>query len=159
LAVFFPWFELGDGSAFVVELVAGVELGPGHDLFQAALQAGDLRCSDICKRGDCVSVERAEGDLVEVDETNFATARAGEGCCCVRANATAANNDHESVAEFGESFVSEKDAVSCQLFQNECFVVVAQTSAAGEGNASLVFFVQGRFIDSSATEVVDLGRC
>jgi hypothetical protein len=77
----------------------------------------------------------------------------------VRANATAANNDHEGVAEFGESFIGEKDTVSCQLFQNECFVVVAQTSAAGEGNASLVFFVQGRFIDSSATEVVDLGRC
>ena len=75
------------------------------------------------------------------------------------ANATAADNDHEGVAKFSESFVGEEDSVSCQLFQNECFVVVAQTGAAGEGNASFVFFVQGGFVDSSATEVVDLGVC
>ena len=74
LAVFFPWFELGGGSAFVVELVAGVELRPGHDLFEAALQAGDFGGSDVCERGDCVSVQRAESDLVEVDETDLATA-------------------------------------------------------------------------------------
>ena len=72
------------------------------------------------------------------------------------ANATAANNDHEGVAELGESFIGEEDAVSCQLFQNECFIIVAQTGAAGEGNASFVFFVEGRFVYSSATEVVDL---
>ena len=75
------------------------------------------------------------------------------------ANATAANNNHEGVAEFGESLVGEENSVSCQLFQNECFIVVAQTGAPGEGNASFIFFVQGRFVHSSATEIVDLGRC
>lgn len=43
-------------------------------MFKAALQAGDLGCSDVGECGNCVSVEGAEGDLVEVDETDFATA-------------------------------------------------------------------------------------
>jgi hypothetical protein len=49
-------------------------LSPGHDLLQAALQTGDFRRSDVCERGYCVAVQRAEGDLVEVDEADFATA-------------------------------------------------------------------------------------
>lgn len=73
------------------------------------------------------------------------------------ANATASNNNHKGVAEFGKAFVGEEDSVSCQLFEDKCFVVVTQTGAAGERNASFVFLVQGGFIYGSATEVVDLG--
>ena len=40
------------------------------------------------------------------------------------ADATAANDDHEGVAEFGEAFVGEEDSVACQLFEDKCFVVV-----------------------------------
>ena len=73
------------------------------------------------------------------------------------ANATAANNDHKGVAELGKSFIGQEDAVSGQLFKDECFVIVAQTGAAGQSDASFVFVVQGGFVHSSATEVVDLG--
>jgi hypothetical protein len=74
----------------------------------------------------------------------------------VGANATAANDDDEGVAEFGETFVGEEDAVSCELFENQCFVVVSQACATGKGNASLVFFAVRRLIYDGATEVVDL---
>jgi hypothetical protein len=94
--------------------------------------------------------------LIEVDQADLATAGTSKGCSSVRANATTANDDHEGVAEFGESFISQEDSISCQLFEDECFVVVAQTSAAGKGNASLVFFVESGFIYNGATKVVDL---
>jgi hypothetical protein len=74
----------------------------------------------------------------------------------VGANATAANDDDEGVAEFGEAFVGEEDAVSCELFENQCFVVVSEACATGKGNASLVFFAVRRLIYDGATEVVDL---
>jgi hypothetical protein len=74
----------------------------------------------------------------------------------VGANATAANDDDEGVAEFGEAFVGKEDAVSCELFENQCFVVVSEACAAGKGNASFVFFAVRRVVYHGATEVVDL---
>ena len=41
------------------------------------------------------------------------------------AHATAADDDHEGVAQFGEAFVGEEDAVAGELFEDQRFVVVS----------------------------------
>jgi hypothetical protein len=93
-------------------------LRPRHDLLQPALQAGYLRRADVCERGDGVAVQRAEGDLVEVDEADFATAGTRQGGCCVGADAAAADDDDEGVAQFGEAFVGQEDAVAGELLED-----------------------------------------
>lgn len=77
----------------------------------------------------------------------------------MRANATTADDDDKGVAQFGEPFIGEEDAVTRQLFQDQCFVVVSQTRTASQGNAPLVFFALRRLIQGCAAEVVDLRSC
>jgi hypothetical protein len=56
--------------------------------------------------------------LVEVDEADFATAGTRQGCCCVGADAAAADDDYEGVAQFGEAFVCQEDAVAGELLED-----------------------------------------
>lgn len=72
------------------------------------------------------------------------------------ADATAADDDDKGVAQLGESFVGEEDAVASQLFQDQCFVVVTKTRTAGQGDASLVFFALRGLVQGCAAEVIDL---
>lgn len=95
--------------------------------------------------------------MVEVDEADFATAGARQGGCCVGADAAAADDDYKGVAQLGEAFVGEEDAVTGELLEDQGFVVVAQAGAAGEGDAAFVFFGLRRCALGGAAEVVDLG--
>jgi hypothetical protein len=87
-------------------------------LLQTALQAGYLGRSDICEGCYRVAVQGAEGHLVEVDEADFATAGTRQGGCCVGADAAAADDDYEGVAQFGEAFVCQEDAVAGELLED-----------------------------------------
>lgn len=55
-------------------LVLELVLGPGGDGDEAAVEALDFGDADVRQRGDGVSVEGAEGDLVEVDEADLGDA-------------------------------------------------------------------------------------
>lgn len=88
-----------------------------------------------------MTVERGEGDLVKVDEADFAHAGAGEGGAGVGADAAAADDDHEGIAEFGEALVGEEDAVAGELLEDELVVEVACLGALGEEEVVFVFFV------------------
>jgi hypothetical protein len=56
--------------------------------------------------------------LVEVDEADFATAGTRQGGCCVGADAAAADDDDKGVAQFGEAFVGQEDAVAGELLED-----------------------------------------
>ena len=66
-----------------------------------------------------MTVEGGEGHLVEVDKPYIGYARAGEGGCAMGAYAATANYYDEGRAEVLETFVSEEDAVACELFEDK----------------------------------------
>ncbi len=70
-------------------------------------------------------VQRAEGHLIEVDESKPAAPRSCQCCSGVRADATASDDYDEGFAKLGESVVGQEDAVARELFEDEVFVVVA----------------------------------
>ena len=85
--------------------------------------------------------------MVEVDEAEFGASRAGEGSGRVGSYSTAADDDDESVAQFGETFVTKEDAVASQLLEDQVIVVVAFPGSGCEGHGSFIFlagFEDGR---------------
>lgn len=85
---------------------------PRRNLLQMPSQTTYLGRPYICECGDCVSVERRESHLVEVDEPDAGYARAGQGGGTVATDAAATNYDYEGIAELGEAGVGEEDAVA-----------------------------------------------
>ena len=71
----------------------------------------NLGGTNICERGNCVAIQRAQCELVEVDETEPAAPRACERCSGMRANAATSDDDDEGFAELGEAGIREEDAV------------------------------------------------
>lgn len=80
--------------------------------------------------------------MVEIYQADLGDAGAGEGGACVRAHAAAADYDDEGVAEFGEAFVAQEDAVPGELFEDELVVEVAGLGALGEEEVVLIFSVR-----------------
>jgi hypothetical protein len=60
------------------EFISTVELCPGHNLLQSALKAVDFGYANVGKSRDSMSVQRAQGDLVEIYEPKSSNARASE---------------------------------------------------------------------------------
>lgn len=112
LPVLLPRTEQFGSDRAVKLLQAQVEPHPWCDGDQPALQALHLGHANVGERGDGVPVERAERHLVEVDQAQLGDAGAGERGGGVRADTAAADDDDEGVAQLGEPFVAEEDAVA-----------------------------------------------
>lgn len=91
----------------------------------------------------------------------------------MRANATAAYDDHERVAKFGEAVIGQKDSISCELFEDQSwfmfrkfkvvfplsqhtFVVITQSRPSRQGCTPLVVSVSYNFFRRRATKIVYL---
>lgn len=100
-----------------------------------------------------MTVEAAEGDLVEVNEAETLHAGAGEGGAGVRADAAAANNDDEGRAQPAQALLTQKDAVARQLLENQLVVEIAVLRTVRQRLVVLVFFIGfGQRSDSSYLE-------
>ena len=86
-------------------------------------------------------VQRAEGDLVEVDEAQPVDAGPGERRGAVRADAAAADDDDEGGAQPAEPFGGEEDAVARELLEDQLVVEGAGEGALREEGVAGVFFV------------------
>lgn len=63
-----PLLKLPLSRFFIEELVAAVKVRPRRYLLQSPLKTQHLRSPHVGQGGDGVAVERAERDLVKVDE-------------------------------------------------------------------------------------------
>lgn len=143
-AAAFPGTQQVGRDAAVELLQAQVEADPGRDGGEAALEAQDFWQADVGEGGDGVAVERAERDLVEVDEPEAAHARAGERGARVRPHPAAPDNDDKGGAQPRQPGLPEEDAVARQLLQHQLVVEVAGLGAPRQRLVVLVLFVRPR---------------
>jgi hypothetical protein len=115
-----PWPELRRSVCRTKEFIPTVELCPGHNLLQSALEAIDFGYTNIGESRDCMSIQRAQGDLVEIYQSKSSNAGASKRSRSMRSDTTAADHDDKSLADFGEAIICEKDAISGKLFEDEC---------------------------------------
>lgn len=91
----------------------------------------------------------------------------------MRTNTTAAHDNHKGIAEFGETVVGQKDSVSCELFEDQSwvmvsmrnivvpllqhtFIVVAESRSSRQCCTPLVVSVANKFSRRRATKIVYL---
>jgi hypothetical protein len=73
-----------------------------------------------------MAVERAESYLIEVDESKLRNSGACQQSRAVRAYTAASDNHDERIAEFLETFRSEKYPVACKLLKDELFIEITR---------------------------------
>lgn len=153
LSAFSPRPQQPFGILPVKLLQAQVELDPGGDGPQPPLQAlhlGQPHVRQCCHR---VSVQAAQGHLVEVDQPQPRDAGPGERRCRVAADAAAAHHDHEGAAQLVEPLGGQEDAVPRQLLEDQLIVEVAGLGPSRECLGPDVFLV-GRRYRSEARELL-----
>jgi hypothetical protein len=138
-----PWRQQVRGDTGLELLETLVELDPRRDGDEAAVEALHLGNADVGKGGDGVAVEGAQGNLVEIDETDLGNAGTGERGGAMGANAAAADDDDEGFPELLEALVLQEDAVARQLLQDEFVVKVAQLGPLCKSLVVCIFLVGG----------------
>jgi hypothetical protein len=56
------------------ELIPSIKLRPGHDLLQSSLKAIHFRYANVSESRDCVSIQRAQSNLIEIYQSKSSNA-------------------------------------------------------------------------------------